>query len=112
MYFVNCSFLGAGKGILRECPSVSKVGFIRCNLSFDILKRLLSSNNPHNDIEVLDLTGNDLGKDPERFLDTLKDSIFGFKKIEELILVENGFDASVVSLIKGALGGFIGKIDL
>ena len=110
VYFVNCSFLEDGKGILRECPSVSKVGFIRCNLSYDILKRLLSSNNPHNDIEVLDLTGNDLGKDPERFVDILKDSIYRVKKIEELILVDNGFDESIVSLIKGALGWFIGKI--
>ena len=110
VYFVHCSFLGDGKGILRECPSVSKVGFIRCNLSYDILKRLLSSNNPHNDIEVLDLTGNDLGKDPKRFVDILKDSIFRVKKIEELILVDNGFDASVVSLIKDAVGWFIGKI--
>ena len=112
VYFVNCSFLGDGKGILRECPSVSKVGFIRCNLSFDILKRLLSSNNPHNDIEVLDLTGNDLGKGPERFVDILKDSFYRVKKIEELILVDNGFDAGVVSLIKAALGWFIGRIYL
>ena len=72
----------------------------------------MGSSNSDNNFEVLDLTGNDLGKDPGRFVDTLKDSIFGFKKIEELILVENGFDSSVVSLIKGALGGFIGKIDL
>ena len=112
VYFVNCSFLRYGMGILRECPSVSKVGFIRCNLSCDALGELLRSNNPYNDIEVLDLTGNDLGKDPGRFVDILKDSIFRVKKIEELVLVDNGFDASVVSLIKEALGWFIGKIYL
>ena len=112
VYFVNCSFLNTGKWILSDFPSVSKVGFIRCNLSCDVLKELLTSNNPHNDIEVLDLTGNDLGKDPERFVDILKDSIYRVKKIEELILVDNGFDASDVSLIKGALGWFIGKIHL
>ena len=112
VYFVNCSFLEPGDGILCNLPSVSKVGFIRCNLSFDILKRLLSSNNPHNDIEVLDLTGNDLGKDPERFVDILKSSVYRVKKIEELILVDNGFDAGVVSLIKAALGWFIGRIYL
>ena len=94
--------MNTGKWILSDFPSVSKVGFIQCNLSCDVLKELLTSNNPHNDIEVLDLTGNDLGKDPERFVDTLKDSIYRVKKIEELILVDNGFDASDVSLIKGA----------
>ena len=73
VYFVNCSFLNTGKWILSDFPSVSKIGFIRCNLSCDVLKELLVSNNPHNDIEVLDLTGNDLGKDPERFVDILKD---------------------------------------
>ena len=88
------------------------MGFIRCSLSYDALKELLTSNNPHNDIEVLDLTGNDLGKDPERFVNILKDSIYRVKKIEELILVDNGFDASVVSLIEGALHRFIGKIYL
>ena len=112
VYFVNCSFLNTGEWILSDFPSVSKVGFIQCNLSYDALKELLTSNNPHNDIEVQDLTGNDLGKDPERFVDILKDSIFRVKKIEELILVDNGFDASVVPLIKGALGWFIGKIYL
>ena len=61
-------------------------------------------------MEVLDLNGNDLGKDPERFVDILKDTFFRVKKVEELILVDNGFDESVVSLIKRALGWFIGKI--
>ena len=110
VYFVDCSFSFGGKNILCEFPSVSKVGFIRCSLSYNTLKNLLTSNNPHNDIEVLDLTGNDLGKDPKRFVNILKDSIYRVKKIEELILVDNGFDASVVSLIKGALHWFIGKI--
>ena len=45
-------------------------------------------------------------------MDILKDSFFRVKKLEELILVDNGFDESVVSLIKGALGWFIGKIYL
>ena len=112
VYFVNCSFLNTGKWILSDFPSVSKVGFIRCNLSCNVLKELLTSNNPHNDIEVLDLTGNDLGKDPERFVDILKSSVYRVKKIEELILVDNGFDAGVVSLIKAALGWFIGRIYL
>jgi hypothetical protein len=31
VYFVDCSFLDDWMGILREFPSVSKVGFIRYN---------------------------------------------------------------------------------
>jgi len=112
LYFANCSFSDNGKWILCEFPSVKKVGFIQCNLSYDTLKELLNSNNPHNDMDVLDLTGNDLGKDPERFVGILKDTFFRVKKIKELILVDNGFDASVVSKIKEALGWFIGKIYL
>ena len=112
VYFVNCSFSKIGEWVLGEFPSVSRVGFIRCNLSYDALEKLLHSNNPHNDLEVLDLTGNDLGKDPERFVAILKSSVYRVKKIEELILVDNGFDAGVVSLIKAALGWFIGRIYL
>ena len=62
VYFVDCSFMDDGMGILREFPSVSKVGFIHCNLSYDALEKLLSSNDPYNDIEILDLTGNELAK--------------------------------------------------
>ena len=62
VYFVDCSFMDDGMGILREFPLVSKVGFIRCNLSCDALEKLLSSNDPYNDIEILDLTGNELAK--------------------------------------------------
>ena len=97
LYFVGCSFKESGNCILCEFPSVSKVGFIQCNLSYDTLEELLGSSNPHNDMKVLDLTGNDLGKDPERFVDILKDTFFRVKKVEELILVDNGFD-EVLSL--------------
>jgi hypothetical protein len=112
VYFVNCSFLGDGMGILRECPSVSKVGFIRCNLSYDILKRLLYSNDPYNEIGVLDLTGNNLAKDPKRFVDVLRSTIVPFKSIGELILVDNGFDSTIISMIKKVSGSKIEKIYL
>ena len=41
VYFVNCSFSESGEWILCEFPSVSKVGFILCNLSHDALEELL-----------------------------------------------------------------------
>ena len=110
VYFVNCSFSGAGEWILCEFPSASKIGFIRCNLSCNTLEGLLRSNNPYNKIEVLDLTGNNLAKDPERFVDFLKRAILPFKSIGNLILLENGFDSTIISEIKGVSGPKIGKI--
>ena len=110
--FVNCSFLGVGEWILCKFPSVSKVGFIRCNLSYDALEELLSSNDPYNEIEVLDLTGNNLAKDPERFVDVLRRTIVPFKSIGELILVDNGFDSAIIAMIKEVSGSKIVKIYL
>ena len=110
VYFVECSFLDDGLGILREFPSVSKEGFLRCNLSYDVLQTLLYSNDPYNEIKVLDLTGNKLSKDSECFVDILESAIFPFKAIKELILVDNGFDANIISLIKRTPNCIIEKI--
>ena len=101
-----------GEGILRECPSVKKVGFIRCNLSYDTLRQLLHPNDPYNDIDVLDFTGNELGKNPEQLVEVLRKTIVLFKVVKELILVDNGFDKSIIRLIKGKAGNKIEKIIL
>ena len=84
--------------ILCEFPSVTKVGFIWCNLSYNVLEELLQSNDPYNKIEVLDLTGNNLAKDPERFVDVLLCAIVPFKSVGELILVDNGFDSTIIPI--------------
>ena len=112
LYFYNCSFVEDGEGILRECPGVKKVGFINCNLSYDTLESLLISNDPYNNIDVLDLTGNKLGKDPKRFARILFKTIALFKTINELILTDNGFDETIISLIKEEAGNCIEKIIL
>ena len=78
LYFVDCSFSESGEWILCEFPSVSKVGFIHCNLSYDDLKELLGSSNSDNNFEVLDLTGNDLSKDPNQFVKLLFRTIVQF----------------------------------
>ena len=96
-------------GILREFPSVSKVGFIHCNLSYDALEKLLSSNDPYNDIEVLDLTGNELAKEPKLFVDILKHVVIPFKSIGELILMDNGFDSTMIPMIKKVTGNILEK---
>ena len=91
-YFVNYSFFEDLQGILRECQSVSNLGFIMYNLSWDSLDKLLYSNNSYNDIDVLDLTRNELDKNPEDFVDVLHKAIAPFKSIEVLILSYNWFD--------------------
>ena len=88
----------------------SKVGLIRYNLSYDTLKQLLYSNEPYNNFDVLILTGNELAKEPEKFVYVLRKTIVLYKRIEELILVDNGFDKSIISIIKGATGSKIRKI--
>ncbi len=50
---------------------------------------MLFSNNPYNNLDVLDLTGNDLAKEPEKFVEVLRKAIVLFKRIEHLILVYN-----------------------
>ena len=112
IYFVGCSFSGDGEGILREFFSVSKVGFIRCNLSYNTLKRLLISNDPYNNFEVLDLTGNELSKDPKQFVEILRRNIVSFKTIDKVIFADNGFDETIIPMLKKVCGTTIGEIIL
>ena len=110
--FINCSFVGDGKGILREVPRVSKVGLINCNLSYKVLQRLLYSNDPYNNIDVFDLTGNELSRDPRRFVEVLRKTIVQFKIIGKLILVDNGFEQNLKFTIRNNAGDAIKKIIL
>ena len=73
---------------------------------------MLYSNAPYNNIDFLDLTWNELAKEPKCFIDILKHVIVPFKSIEELNLVDNGFDSKIVSLIKKVVGSTIGRIYL
>ena len=70
---------------------------------------MLSPNNPYNNFDVLDLTGNELTKEPEKFVEVLRKTIVLFKPIEDLILVYNGFDKSIISMAKEAAGTTIRK---
>jgi hypothetical protein len=73
---------------------------------------MLSPNNPYNNFDVLDLTGNELSKEPEKFVEVLRKAIVIFKLIKELILVDNGFDESIISMIKEVTGKTIRKITI
>lgn len=63
---------------------------------------MLFSNNPYNNFDVLNLTGNELAKEPEKFVEVLRKAIALFKRIEDLILVYNGLNKSIISMTKGA----------
>jgi hypothetical protein len=99
IYFDNCSFSGSDLWILSSFPSTSRIGFTRCGLRCASLEELLSSSNPYQDIEVLDLSGNDF-ENPTLFVDALKKKVFGFRWIKTLIISDNGFDPMIVPLIK------------
>ena len=60
---------------------------------------MLSSSNPYQDIEVLDLSGNDF-ENPTLFFDALKKTVFEVRWIKTLIISDNGFDPMIVPLIK------------
>lgn len=100
IYFDNCSFSGSDLWILSGFPSASRIGFTQCGLSFDSLKELLYSINPYEEIEILDLSGNNFGN-PMLFVDVLRETIFGKRSIKTLVISDNGFDPTIVPLIKG-----------
>ena len=97
--------------ILRDFPSATRIGFTRCGLYSVDLERLLYSSNPYQQIEVLDVSGNKFGN-PYLFVDALRKPIRGVKSIEKLIISDNGFDPTIVNLIKDSVGSYIGKIIL
>ena len=64
-----------------------------------LLKNCYALSNPYEEIEVLDLSGNDF-ENPTLFVDALKKKVFGFRWIKTLIISDNGFDPMIVPLIK------------
>ena len=110
LYFVNCSF--SSYHVLSTFYG-KKVGFIRCNLSYDILDELLCRASTYNDFDVLDLTGNELGKNPDLFAKIVNDFfVMCGSTVEEFILVDNGFDENIISLLKEKVGPAIEKVHI
>ena len=107
MYFINCSF--SSTDVLSDFYG-KKVGFIICSLSYDILEKLLCSAAHYNYYDVLDLTGNELGKDPDLFVKILRHTNVMGKRAKELILMDNGFDENIISLLREKTGNAFEKI--
>jgi hypothetical protein len=107
IYFDNCSFSGLGLWILREFPSASRIGFTRCGLRCDSLEKLLYSG----EMEVLDLSGNNF-ENPNLFVNVLREKIFRFRRLKTLIISDNGFDPTIVPLLKGSGRANVGEVIL
>jgi len=107
IYFDNCSFSGLGLWILREFPSVSRIGFTRCGLRCDSLEKLLYSG----EMEVLDLSGNNF-ENPNLFVNVLREKIFRFRRLKTLIISDNGFDPTIVPLLKDSGRASVGEVIL
>ena len=96
--------------ILSSFPSVSRIGFTRCGLRCASLEELLCSSNPYEEIEVLDLSGNDFDNQM-LFVDVLRKTVFGVRLIKTLVISDNGFAPMIVPLIKN-LGNSIEEVVL
>ena len=111
LFFDNCSFADSELWVLSDFYAAIRIGFIRCGLNCKDLVQLLTSSNPHQDIEVLDVSENNF-ENKFLFVDALKDSIFRVKRIKTLIISNNGFDQTIIPLLKDELLSFIGEIIL
>ena len=107
LYFDNCSFSGSDLWILSSFPSVSRIGFTRCGLRCDSLEKLLNSG----EMEVLDLSGNNF-ENPILFVNVLREKIFRFRRLKTLIISDNGFDPTIVPLLKGSGRDNVGEVIL
>ena len=111
LFFDNCTFVGSGLWVLSDFYSATRIGFIRCGLNCNDLIELLSSSNPYEDIEVLDVSENNF-ENKFLFVDALEKRIVGIKMLKTLIISDNGFDQTIVPLLKDALGSYIEEIIL
>ena len=111
LFFDNCSFVESGLWVLCDFYGATRIGFIRCGLNCNDLKKLLMSHNPHQDIEVLDVSENNF-ENKFLFVDALEKRIVGIKILKTLIISDNGFDQTIVPLLKDALGSYIEEIIL
>ena len=83
LYFVNYSFFWVWEMDLMWISVGYKSRFYSVQFISRCSWRVIAVNNPYNKIEVLDLTGNNLTKLPERFVDVLLCAIVPFKSVGE-----------------------------
>ena len=99
LYFLNCNI--DTDIYLCDVPYATKIGFIKCGLTCEKLNEILNTLPSYSYLDVLDLSENKLGENPELFVKIIRDCFILAKHIKTLILLDNGFDKnSILDIIK------------
>ena len=108
LYFLNCNI--DAKIYLCDVPYVSKIGFIKCGLTSEKLDEMFHSLPSYSYIDILDLSENKLGENPELLIEFIEQCFKYAKHFKTLILFDNGFDKNSILDIKRRCERFIDKI--
>ena len=108
LYFLNCKI--DAKIRLCDVPEVSKIGFIKCGLTSEKIYNILNTLMSYSYTDILDLSENKIGENPELFIETMEHCYFLEKSISTLILFDNGFDKKSILDIKNRCKDIIDKI--
>ena len=91
LYFINCIIYEPN--ILSSIVYSKNIGFINCGLSLDEIKVILNWILDWKNIETLDLSGNNLGKNQYEFFKWLNRNIWYNVYIKNFIISDNNFTA-------------------
>ena len=108
LYFLNCNI--DTKIYLCDVPYVSNIGFIKCGLTSEKLDEIFHSLPSYSYIDILDLSENKLGENPELLIKMIELCFRYAKEIKTLILFDNGFNKKSILEIKRRCERFIDKI--
>ena len=108
LYFLNCNI--DTKIYLCDVPYVSNIGFIKCGLTSEKLDEIFHSLPSYSYIDILDLSENKLGENPELLIKMIELCFRYAKEIKTLILFDNGFNKKSILEIKRRCEKFIDKI--
>ena len=108
LYFLNCKI--DTDIYLCDVPYVSKIGFIKCGLTSEKLNEILNTLMSYSYTDILDLSENNLGENPELLIKIIELCFRYAKHIKTLILFDNGFNKKSILDIKRRCERFIDKI--
>ncbi len=94
LYFFNCNI--DTDIYLCDVPYATKIGFIKCGLTCEKLNEILHTLPSYSYIDVLDLSENKLGVNPELFIKIIRECFILAKHTKTLILLDNGFDKNII----------------
>ena len=90
-YFIECTFYNLN--VLSAVVYSKNAGFIRCGLSLEEIEIMLDWIKDWKKMDILDLSGNKLGRKPIEFFKYLNWNIWCGIFINKFILSDNGFSA-------------------